>query len=604
MGQLTPELANLQDLILGKKTGAVSTVDTKTILSLETTSEIILLIMGGLSKGVMDKDVALIQAINNTRTMDNLILVGLALRHGANPNIYVNSDIGIAHILVYTYSNLTGKADEDTLDTLITMLLLSGSTFTSKAFDPSKLGQFVKDNKSTFSDTNIQPSVIEWLKENNYETIIPSLIPPPSTEGELELAVNNQEMVNDIAIILDKPSLLDHSKIKLLDAREVIRDQSSEIMKINLEKESPAAIAQLSLLTYSRFYYNITAYRMILEKGVQPDYTFINDLLTRMKRTKDAGFIIGFNQLEAMLQETVIRGISIDTRQLNYLRTIDIDAAERLIKAYEYPYWQKVCQVTKGEVEDQLKFLALSLNIPNIESDKEEICTYINGLAQKDPEKLKTAAVKRQELRVAATALGVSEYIESGSTVTQSSPTVNIPLRVCRNRNVLMTDPYQYNDAQVAFYVDDKEVPWCYTYDMFKELLKIKVNPTTGDPLPEDFITELKNKDRALTSIGITPVDTLTFSRAVEKLSEKDVINDTITEHEINKFLLTAKTNAVDGEKYRNFTQQQMQDILQRFGRSVNLFPLTQDHAFATMTIVSNGIFMDDPRIIPHFFNA
>lgn len=619
MTNITPEMDELQSLILGNRKTSLSSAQIRDIIKEPTSPELIILIMGALEKKVVDKDLILVQAINSTRVEDDLILVGLALRYGADPNRYVDSNLGVIHILAYTYAKIADKADKSTLNILTTMLLVSGATYTALAFDPNKKGEYTKDNTQLFIQNIGGETVIDWIGNQGYTTILPELT--SYTESQQwanapkdQIIKKNPKFMAKVGLYLNRVDLIYESsetnEIVKMDPLQIIKGHSNLVFNEYLNKTvfqtGISSITNIGLLRSSVINYNVTSYRMILDKGVKPNYTFINDLMTRMGLIKRARFYVGYSQLDSILITNIKRGISIDTKQFAYIKSIDLGSARRLQEAYKTPYWEKVCQTKEGDIENDLRLLALSLNYTETKTNKAQVCNYIQDLAKRNPESLKAAARRRQEIRVSAASAGATDFIDNTNNMSNNtiSNTVNIPLRICRNRNVLAEDPYDYNDAQLAYYNDSNGVPWCFTSDMFNQLLQTKKNPISQESLPEDFILELKNKNRMLDGLGMRNIETITFPQALDKLKQSDTINDIESNREIEKFMMTAQLNGANGQNFRNMTNTQLQNNLQKYGSFVNLLPLSQDHAFTTFTRVSNSIIKNNPKLSSLIFSS
>lgn len=591
MTTLTVEMLALQELILENRVETLTDAQIYNLISEKTSPELVILLLGALNKEILDPDMLLIQSIRSARIEDDLILVGLALRFGADANIYVDSDRGTIHILAYAYDSVNDKVDKSVMDIMIAILLTSGSSFVMKVFDTNNVGQLMPSNQDLFNKNVVGVSVIQWLNTNYSDNIIGEIAPSynsktSSTSSTSSLQISNS-LRNKVGIYLDKPELIVRDELPVTELHQIIKSHAVNVFILAIIGVPSNILVKQNLLRSSVVNYNITSYRAILDKGIKPDYAFINDLMTRLNKIKTASFTVGFIQIDAMLIENVKNGVEIDSNQLSYLSSIDSGSSERLEKTYATPHWKKVCNVNSGKPDDELKLLALSLNIPDVSSDKCEICNYITDLSKNDPQQLKEAAIRRQELKVSAATLGASDYIES----------IDQPLKICRNRKILTKDPYDFNDVQLAYYVDSKDVNWCYTSDMYDNLLAGKKNPTTGEQLPDNFIGQLKNKQRTLTSLGIETVNTTTFSEGVDKLTRQDKISDRVTNRELEIFKSTAQINGINSLRFKNMSQQQLQSILTQYGRSVNLIPLTQEHAYVTFARVSNNIIANNPQL-------
>ena len=607
------EMDGLQKLILGMSKTQLNPKQISDLLNERTTPELILLILAALEKNVVDKNLILIHAIKSTRVERDLIIPGLALRYGADPGQYVNSEIGVIHILAYTYEMLYKKTDKKTLSLLVGMLMMSGSGYVSKAFDAERKGGYVKDNSDMFASNNDEKSVKEWIEGQGYQIILPELDGSPS--GREEFINKKRDFVNKISLYLNRTDLINNGieeadEKYLIDPRMMIEAHSTILFKEYVKNTVKNKLWSQELLMSSVNNYNLTSYKILSGKGVYPNYVFINDIMSRMARLKEIRFYLGYTQLDTMLINSIENGVKVDLRQLAYMKSIDTGSSNRLEQAYKNPYWKKTCSSggPGSPVPNDLKILALALNSPAAlagDSTKADICSYITNMAKYDPDTLKAAAIKRQEIRVSAAATGTGDFIKDNYlNDNQTEISANVPIRICRNRNILSEDPYGFSDAELAFYPDKKGIPWCFTSDMFKQLLSTKKNPINHEPLPDEFILELKNKDRLLDALGLRSSNSITFAEAVDKLSKDDVITNDHTDREIEKFLMAAKISGVNGSRYKELENNQLANILAVHGVNINLLPLSKDHAFATFSIIANRLIEDNPRISDHIFNS
>src|SRR5438105_1135115 len=97
-------LRDLQKIILGNRKEPLSAIEIRNLFSYPTSPETILYIITALNQQKLDPHTALIQAIAHATKKEDLVPIALALRYGADPNLYVNApNIGDIHILGYSY---------------------------------------------------------------------------------------------------------------------------------------------------------------------------------------------------------------------------------------------------------------------------------------------------------------------------------------------------------------------------------------------------------------------------------------------------------------------------------------------------------------------
>jgi hypothetical protein len=220
-------LRDLQKIILGTREEPLSVVEIKNLFSYPTTPESILYIITALNRGKIDPNTTLIQSINNANKKQDLVPVALSLRYGADPNLYVNvSNVGNIHILAYTYLSLCQK-DLPILNSVVIMLVALGTDSNLPVFD-NDCG-VVRDEYSLVEPIKGQ-SVIEWLDDQGYDTIIPQI------KNQNYESVEPSFMTT-LATFLDNPDLVPSGLIPRLD--ETIGSHSVDIFNKYSSKSDP-----------------------------------------------------------------------------------------------------------------------------------------------------------------------------------------------------------------------------------------------------------------------------------------------------------------------------------------------------------------------------
>jgi hypothetical protein len=539
-----------------------------------TTPEHYVVIQYALSTGIISPNTVLVMAINVARTDDHLIYIGLALRAGANPNGYVNvPQVGLVHILAYAHISLIDKINIDLLTTIVCLLVTAQSRSVMPVFDNSK-----NDLKSL--------SVIEWLTQKNYPTPLTSL-PSDSSQWPEQLLVR-------IALLLDRPDLAvnrpvvpEHAIVayadKLLDSIVPDRVDVSE-----------------SLLIWCVLNLNVHAFETIYKFGAMPNYFTLNKIILLMRSHLAKKQNIAFMTLKNILVVAIKYGSTIDKNQFAILDALPVGPAvtAELKKFYENPYWQKICTSPATPKTQRLENLAHALAIDPTTS-KAKICESLSYLSRADPDRLKASAVYRQKMRLSATFSSIADYIVDEDRLGKNRQ------NVCRNHSTFDTDPYEYPDIDLAAYKDTEDRVWCYTSSDFDNLLADGRNTTTLEPLPQDFIDQVKKKKELLNRLGIKT--TMPISRAVLQLTEKDTVSDDESQSIVDQFEKLALVNGVTKSQLQLLNRDQMRGTLTALGihDSLDLEQLSASHAYVTYARAARAAIMNDgTNQIENFFVA
>ena len=348
--------------------------------------EIILSLIIGLEAGLkpgrrgISADHLLLQSISVARKQEDLLAVGLALRFQANPNLYTYvQGLGHLHIFGYTYQQLTNLADAPVLNSIIVMLYLSGSKTVFPAISDN--GGGIKYQEMQELET--QPSIQEWLGTEGYPSILPSL--------DQKLTNISSSLLIETGILLDRVDLIIKGEDRLLSLRDVvlspeyssqqnykkvlikssetwpdvslesiIKSHSNKVLS-NLKNRkrgntfylswetnqhwSLNEINHLLILQISIDNLNFIAFKFFLEEGYLPDYLTINQILLKYREFRQNRNGVALTAISDMLDESVRMGVQIDPYQYHFLLQIDPTSSSRLLKAYQEPYWHKICRI-------------------------------------------------------------------------------------------------------------------------------------------------------------------------------------------------------------------------------------------------------------------
>lgn len=563
-------LKDLQKIILGNRKEPLSAIEIRNLFSYPTSPETILYIITALNEKKLDPHTALIQAIANATKKEDLVPIALALRYGADPNLYVNApNIGDIHILGYTYLVLS-KRDLPILNGSIIMLMIMGSNANMLIFDAK--GGIVKDEFSLIEPLKGQ-GVLEWLDDQGFDTIIPQI---QKGYGKVD-----KKFMTTLATFLDKDNLL--TSDPRLD--EVVGAHTSFIFN----KHKSNIDIQRGLRT-NRKYLNLTGFEYFIDQGASLNYDEINDLIYSIKEYKDSGDLISMSQIRQMLLYIIQKGQGLDLYQGDLIKKFDQAIYSQIVKEYEVPYWKKACSQSNSKTPDRLKTLAYQLNL-DPETSHDVICNRIKRILQTDPEETKKNVIERNKNRIHSELSYINE-----SDVSSLS---------CSNRSVLKTNIYDYPDADIAFYRDSQENIWCFTSNNFLKIMEQKKNPYTVQEFPEFFLKDVKFKIDFISRYRSIDDDPVPISVILNNINKNDTISNIYTERDIKLFKEMGVLNGITDWNLNKLSRKDMERILNKnFNVKTNLERLKKDHALVTFMIVSYIQLKDNPDLTNNFFES
>lgn len=568
-------LRDLQKIILGKREEPLSVIEIRNLFSYPTTPESILYIITALNRKKIDPNTTLVQGIANATKKQDLVPIALALRYGADPNLYVNApNVGDIHILGYTYLALS-KKDLAVLNSVIIMLMAMGSDQNRLIFDVK--GGVIRDEYSLVEPIEGQ-SVIEWLEDQGYDTIIPQI------KGQNYESVDPVFMTM-LATFLDRVDLVPPENTSVLD--EVVGAHSVDVFKAYVETYNADAG-----LRVSRDYLNLTTYESFTDLGAMLNYGEINDLILSVGKYKELGDYISMGQVREMLIFSISRGAVLDEYQMNLIQETDTRLYEMVKVAYEQPYWIKACATCKGPADDKLKLLAYRLNLYP-EAPKDTLCCQIKSITKADPELVKVSAIKRQATRISSDVSYINQFDDG----------CNPPPIQCSNRSLITDNVYDFPDVDIAYYRDYQNALWCFTSNNFTKMTEKKVNPYTTEEFPLYFIEDVERKTQFISTYR--PIDDMPvpISETIDSLSQPDSPDNTLTERHVKGFEQMLSERNIVNWNIENLTTDDMQIILsETFNITLNLTDLTREHAEKTFFVVSYEELRLRPESADSFF--
>lgn len=537
-------------------------------------------------QGMIDKK------IQTTKILEMIVLVckdsyGLALtaiclRLGANPNVYIPiQGTGEIHILGVISKN-KDHYDPRIFLLLITVLIHYGSNPGMPIFNQS---QALLQDKPLSSQ-----SVVDWYISNGYGSEMAQLT------TDKTFAALSPQLRKDMIILTDNGDLYKSfvsqggvGSIGLEDMELAILAQSRNITTqfIFFNANNPSLYI---LYDWVIKYYATSIPIELVKARCYPYYYQVNHIILKMQLCAKQGYQVLLLQLVSILKTLIIAGIDIDLYQFVMIKLISDSIAKIVMDAYQVPYWKKTCSSPQGLPSTRLIQLARVLQYSGGDS-KQEICSFIKTISESDQTKITDSAINRQKERIAIMNSSPSDFV-SGR-----------PTGVCYNTQLSGDEIYQYADFDIASYRDQHGHIYCFTRDLFPNLLETKMNPYTKEPLPPTFLEALTRQYTLIQTLGVSgPPETLGVG--LKRLGAPDEINNDLDGQIILRFNAEARKNMVpESALQRNTLVPPITTtVLKNFGHTVIMDGLTPDHQYVTFVRTFMDDYQKDPSRGAKFF--
>lgn len=537
-------------------------------------------------QGMIDKK------IQTTKILEMIVLVckdtyglsltAICLRLGANANVYIPvQGTGEVHILGVVSKN-KNNYDPRIFLLLITTLIHYGSNPGMPIFNQS---QALMQDKPLSSQ-----SVVDWYISNGYGSELAQLT------QDKTFAVLSPQLRKDMIILTDNAELYKllvsqagPGSIGLEDMELAILAQSKNITTqfIFFNAQNPSLYV---LYDWVIKYYATSIPIELVKARCYPYYYQINHIILKMQLCAKNGYQVLLLQLVSILKTLVISGIDLDLYQFTMIKLVNDSVAKIIMDAYDVPYWKKTCSSPGGIPTSRLVQLARVLQYQGGDS-KQEICSFIKNVSESDQTKIVGSAVNRQKERIAIMNSSPSDFV-SGR-----------PTGVCYNTMLSGDEIYEYADMDIASYKDQHGHIYCFTRDLFPNLLETKINPYTREPLPPTFLEGLTRQYALLQTLGVQgPPETLGVG--LKRLMAPDQINNDLDNQIIMRFNAEARKNMVPESALQRsaLVPPITTTVLQNFGHTVIMEGLTPDHQYVTFVRTFMDDYQRDPARGAKFF--
>lgn len=536
-----------------------------------------------------------------------LLLLGMVIREGANPNVYLTyPEKGNLHVLAWM-SVARGQADT-MYQYMATVLRLLGSNIYSPAvrFEGDSSDMDVRLLEQSFEDTGTDDAyyyraglnVADYVAQNGYvfEKTVTSFLNSMDDEWLLDTLIATDDVARFNSVtsddatrnewkyvtsILENPVSLTRFIIDLSIASAENIAAAMDVKKYPLLSDTiNGESIPLFACTASC---DRDLFNLFIRKGSSVKYSSINSIITFYKIFRNNEIKL-YESCFHMLNDAVKIGADIDLYQLNFfVSAADYSDIEKIRESYQVPKWKKLCSVRKKtfstEARPELRQISFNLNL-DYAMDDAKICSKLEQIAQVGTEQYYESAVRRQEERVAIetegptsflpSQFGSSEIGEGGDIDIIESAVGKIKSR-CSAKSMALRNPYAYNDARLAFYKDPKngEV-YCFTSDVFNSLISTRMNPYTNEKLPQKFLATIKAQLATLKEIGVYETNQ-DIRDSLKDVYSRSKIDNVKTDRQYNTVIEVLTHYGVSRDRFESLRSETLKDTILKDIAGVNL---------------------------------
>jgi len=509
----------------------------------------------------------------------SLFLLGMVIREGANPNVYLNyPGKGNLHVLVWMAA-VRGPADP-MYQYMATVLRMLGSDIYRPAlrFEGDSSDVDVRVLEQAFEDTGTDDSyyyragmnVNDYVAQNGYifEKTVTSFLNSMSDEWLLDVLVAADDVVrfnsitsddakkNEwkyISSVLDNPISLTRFIIDLSTA-------SAENIVTTMDvKRYPLLAETINGQSIPLFAASASCdqdmFNLFIRKGSSIKYITINAIISFYKIFRGREIKLADNCFN-MLNDAVKIGADIDQYQFEFFVSVaDYGEIEKIRNSFQTPKWKKLCSVKKNVYSDgrpELRQIAFNLNL-DYSMDDEKICNKLEQIANVGVDQYFESAIRRQEERVALDVEGPTAFLSSGVGKVKSR---------CSAKSMVLKNPYAYNDARMAFYKDPKDGEvYCFTSDTFDSLISTRINYYNGQKLPQKFLSTIKSQLSTLKEIGVYETNE-NIKDSLKEVYSRSVINNKKTDLQYNTVMKVLGMYGVSQERFESLRSETLKDTI------------------------------------------
>ena len=535
--------------------------------------EVVLLVRQALIHKLIDPTIALVQVIATAKARRSLLLVGMCLRNGADPNAYVSDGDLQMHILCYAYHTILPYGYERQPDAEMKKLLIALVTIMMMASGTD----LQRQARAPQSGQPVGPTVAKWLVEHSYVNLehYRNVMDRDALFESFRV-----ERLNAVALILDRPELI-RGTLTSADYLLATQSLSSLITRIPLPTTCVSGSNQGLWDAFTNLYSD--AFIDVIERGkVLPSYGMMAMMLvaTRKYSTVVAGPLITkgdevvVQEITRMITAALANGYEIDQREYNYMIELGSTFIVAVRKAYDSPFWKK--SLSRGKITTELRGMAVALGFRPDEPSN-VLYQQFDKLSSIDGNMLAAKLQERQQRLLYQQLAYPSELLVEPLG----------KLRLAQNE----IDPanpnyiYNYGYYDTVGFRDDRGLVHIYLSNMFPILLKDGI--ADNQMLPQSVSLEMKAKllavDRDLNIIN----NPISITDAVKMLREPDSISQFRGNDETSKCISSFKDYAIQSGYHIDpdqLTTAKINSALQYYNyKQIDVTPLTIDYAYAVL---------------------
>lgn len=561
-----------------------------------------------LKLGIISANDLLVEGVEETieRGGEFFQIIGLALRGGANPNMYVtvrqsDGNVGIVHILYYAWlitpKTLTEMEREipdlgafeaaDELEATQNLMLDVLAILVTAGSDASmpvvNIEQLIERRREILREPISQAEVlIEVNKPLSIRTLI---LDDPAERGFVESAIEvldffdkNRRNVGDFAqytkddegriqnnISLEIVQLLDQPTHLGIDPEiftSCVNVHANRCVKKLLASEQVTFADAEDGFLEAVDSYNLGAAIQIIRAGFKPRYNHVDRIILRARDKHNDDLPISEAMMNRVLIELVERGVGIDDQQLFLLYQTSQATHDKIKDLLKVPYWKRTCTIPGNYIRPDLRSLARELNLAP-DASKADICHELKALDSANPKELLNVKqrLQHQKLESQVTSLGDLQH-RNALAATHSGEQGGI----CKNANLLSREETDYADIDLVI-IEERHNSYCFETPDFAALLDSGINPLTGNKIPEVKLEEIRGKLNALRTYELSE-ETVGLKAALAKIKE------------------------VDTDEYENFIKQRTADFVKLVGEA----GISQD--YFTASIAEGGLTSEEMQFI------
>lgn len=558
-----------------------------------------------LNKSQDKLDELLISVIQQMKSSQDLYLFALAIRWGANPNLYLRTTTELyeRHIAVFMIDTLVyHKNSIDMSDIQFNNFIVYILALMREVKGTSGSANFSLAARRRIVDKTVDEDFLELARvkivkaeARDLMSVRDYIIKQIGKEETLkifdpQLLTIQERLILSLLTDIYQNSYEVFSMDQLIDARaiEIFRNYPISY-KINMSRRGAYSVNYYKIIEAC----NVEFFENMVINGIELSYFDINLIIDK----------INLLDLQSdyfkMLMLAIEYGNPIDIYQLTTLRQADKKGTmvPLLIEKYKIPYIEKMALSTLGETPKRLLRLAFDFNL-SIERSRPELTENLLRISKTDEEEVAHAFDERYQMRLASTFVPLLKFVEN-----------DIHLVKIVNYDELRKKPNEVNDHQTIAFQGSDGLIYAFNSDLFQALLvdkKIVRSVKTGDLMALPYLTtlEISKRMELLKHYNINLTDVRTVREAWTSLRMEEVINNTLTDEYRKSVETILLSRGYDINAMSKMSDQDLSDMTNFFGYFITpnqLKRMTYQHRWVTVCLVIYYSISQDKTIFDKF---